>query len=99
MIDYAVRINDMEDLVLTIKHTSPGVVWFNVDRKNAKLLVLYVETGKWETIMYLFGHCFLMALLAHYEQDEDYEKCAGIIDAVHAHNRLANDSLPTMPTP
>lgn len=50
---------------------------------------------KWRQLMLVLGHPYLIFCLKFFEENEDYEDCAMIVNAIRFHNELCGDDLPT----
>ena len=67
-------------------------IFYNQDRKS---LIFYVTTEKYSSLMYVFGHRFLLLLLEFFEMKEMYEECEEIKKQILSHNELLNDNIST----
>ena len=90
----AVRI-----MVLEIRHRRPGAVKFVPDDGAIKSILLNVLTDNFSTIMYCYGHAFLLGMLELFEEAGNYEACRKMKDAVESHNVLFGECLVTKAEP
>ncbi len=82
-------------IVGQIKKKNPESVRFNVsDENNIRSIYFYIQAGNFDTLMYMFGHGFLIELLHYYEQEQEFETCAKIVERIKYHNELVHDNLP-----
>ena len=82
-------------LCYEIRVRNTDAVKFTIDDKCIESLTLYLTTHKYDTIMYLYGHGFLIELLKMYEECEKYEECQLIVCDIMTHNKIHNDNLKT----
>lgn len=82
-------------LIYEIRDRNPDAVKFVIDESTCKTVHFYLMTKKFDTIMYLFGHSFLLEIMKTLEQFEIYEGCAEIVKQIQEHNKLVNDNLKT----
>jgi hypothetical protein len=86
----AVRI-----MIYEIREKNPDAVKFVPKTNDVKSILLYLKTRKYDTIMYLYGHKFLLEILEMYETHENFEECAEIVKQIKAHNELTKDNIST----
>lgn len=84
----AVRI-----MIYEIRERNPSAVRFIPKTADVKSILLFLKTKKYDTIMYLYGHKFLLEIMNMYEECENYEECAEIKRQIERHNELLNDNL------
>lgn len=87
----AVRI-----MIYEIREQNPASVRFVVTPGDVKTILLYLKTKKYDTIMYLYGHPFLLEILKTFEKYENYEECNEIVKQINAHNDLFENKLKTI---
>ena len=88
--ELAVRI-----MVYEIREKNPAAVGFVVTPGDIKTILLYLKSKKYDTIMYLYGHPFLLEILKQFEAVENYEVCEEIVKQITAHNNLFENNLKT----
>lgn len=86
----AVRI-----MVYNIRDLNPDAVKFVPTPNDIKSILLYLKTRSYSTLMYVYGHKFLLEILNVFEEHENYEECANITAQINNHNRILQDSIPT----
>lgn len=82
-------------MIYEIRERNPEAVKFVPRTSDVKCILLHLKTKKYDTIMYLYGHKFLLEILAMYEEHENYEDCSEIVKQIKAHNELVNDNIST----
>ena len=82
-------------LVYEIRLRNPKAVKFIVNTSTVKSILLHLKTQKFDVLMYLYGHPFVIELLKILEEYEEYEMCAEIKRQIEEHNALVKDCLPT----
>jgi len=88
--DTAVRI-----MIYEIRERNPSAVKFTVTPGDVKTILLYLKTRKYDTIMYLYGHPFLLEILKMFEENENYEECSEIVKQIKEHNKLFENNIST----
>lgn len=73
------------------KDSIPGLI----TEKMVRHLALAVEFQNWDTVLYVYGLDFLLAILDFYEVNEDFERCNNVVAAIKAYNDMMGDNLPT----
>ena len=86
----AVRI-----MIYEIRENNPEAVRFVPRTNDVKSILLFLQTKKYDTIMYLYGYRFLLEILKMYEKYENYEQCDEIVKQIRIHNEMLNDNIPT----
>lgn len=82
-------------MIYEIRDKHPEAVKFIVTPENVKTVLLYLVTKKYDTIMYLFGHEFLLKIMNMYEGYENYEVCDDIVKQIQLHNTMFDENIPT----
>jgi len=82
-------------MVYEIREKHPDAVRFNPTPKDIKSILLYMQTRKYDKIMYMYGYKFLLKILELFEDVENYEECFQIVEQIRKHNNLINDNIPT----
>jgi len=86
----AVRI-----MIYEIRDKNPGLVPFVVTPELVKSMLFYLQTRKYDTIMYIYGYKFLLAIMHMFEEAENYEECQEILNQIEYHNKVLKDDIPT----
>ena len=86
----AVRI-----MIYEIRERNSNAVRFIPKTHDVKTILLLLHTKKYDTIMYLYSHAFLLEIMNMYEECENYEECDEIKKQIERHNKMLNDNLET----
>lgn len=82
-------------LIYNIRETNPDAVKFVVNESTVKSLLFALKIQSYDTILYSYGHLFLLELLKKFEELEKYEDCHLIITTILEHNKYTYDNLTT----
>jgi len=82
-------------LIYELRHRNPDCVKFLVDESMIKSILFALKIKSYDTILYSYGHKFLIELLKYFEELEKYEDCHFIKETILEHNKYANDNLTT----
>lgn len=82
-------------MVYEIRERNPDAVKFVPKTRDIKTILLNMQTRKYDTIMYLYGHKFLLEILKMFEENENYEECDHIVKQIKSHNEIIKDKIPT----
>jgi len=78
-----------------IRERHKEAVDFVVNEYVVKNLSFYLKIKRYDSIMYNFGHKFLLGILELFEEAENYEECEEIIKHIKEHNKLLEENIPT----
>jgi hypothetical protein len=82
-------------LLYEIRERNPNAIRFVISPSVVKTVLLHIVLKNFDTLMYIYGHQFLIELLKVYEEFEVYENCDEIKKQIELHNKLTNDKLKT----
>ena len=82
-------------MIYEIRESNPNAVRFVVTPRDVSTVLLYMKTQKYDTLMYLYGHPFLLEIMRIFESAENYEECAEIVKQIEAHNSLYENNITT----
>lgn len=82
-------------MIYEIREKNPDAVKFVPKTNDVRSILLYLKTRKYDSIMYLYGHQFLLEILEMFEMHENFEECAEIVKQITAHNELVKDNIST----
>jgi len=86
----AVRI-----MIYEIRERNPDAVKFVVTPTEVKTILFFLKIKKYDTLMYLYGHQFLIEIMKTFEAVENYEECVEIVKQIQAHNNYFKENIPT----
>lgn len=82
-------------LVDDIRERNPDAINFEVTPIDLVNIRLYIQLQKYDMLMYMYGHLFLLEVLNTFEAYEKYECCHEIVQQIRVHNARTNDRIPT----
>ena len=82
-------------MIYEIRESNPDAVKFVVKQQDVKRILFYLKIRKYDTLMYLYGHPFLLGILKMFEKYENYEQCEEIVKQIKAHNNLFENNITT----
>jgi hypothetical protein len=82
-------------MIYEIREKNPDSVKFVPTPGDVKSILLYMKTRNYNTIMYIYGHRFLLEILNMFEDHENFEECEEIVKQIKTHNEFLKDNLPT----
>ncbi len=67
----------------------------SMDNALAREIVMRIYKSDYFSILYICGHIPLLILLEYFQELEEFEVCAQIINTISEHNKLTKDNIPT----
>lgn len=62
---------------------------------NVRQASLYLDTHDYFILQLLFGHAFMIGILKYYEENEQYERCQKIKEAIEKINAITKQEFAT----
>ena len=78
-----------------IQKNHPDCIRHSMAGEDIERIAGYIKEERFEKIMYMFGHRYLLAILQCFTEQEKYELCNKIVKAINNHNATVNDKIPT----
>ena len=78
-----------------IQQNHPDCITHSLIGRDIERMAGYMKDSRFEKIMYLHGHKYLLAVLQYFTKQEKYELCSKIVKAINNHNAMVNDKIPT----
>lgn len=78
-----------------IQKKYPDCIRHSMTGENIENIARYMKEGRFQKIMYMFGHRYLLAILQCFTEQEKYELCDKIVKAINNHNQTVKDKIPT----
>ncbi len=73
----------------------PEAIKYVVDDEILKKVALYLETEKYDTLLFTLGILSYLAVIQYFTENEEYEKCQKMIDVIYRWNNKYDMELPT----
>ena len=86
---------EVSKMIEKIKARNPNAVTFAINDNTIKSILKSLTSEDFFSILYLYGHPFLMEILRIYEKRQKFESCVKIRKTVEEHNRNTKDNLST----
>ncbi len=67
----------------------------DMDTTLAREIVMRIYQCDYFSVLYICGHLHLIILIEYFQELEEFEVCASIIDTITEHNKITNDNIPT----
>lgn len=82
-------------MIYEIRARNPDAVRFAVTPGDVRSILLCMATERYDTVMYAYGHAFLLEVLRLHEECERYDACAEMKRQIERHNDAMGDDRPT----
>ena len=82
-------------LVYEIRLRNPNAVKFVPNTSAIKSILFHIKVRRFDTLMLLYSHAFVIELLKLYEEMEIFEVCAAIKTQIEDYNFHMHENLPT----
>lgn len=70
------------------------VIKVYITENDTQSIAFYIETKKYDTLLYLYGHQILLGMLEYFVTIEEYEICKCIVDGIKKFNKETNSKVP-----
>lgn len=63
--------------------------------KDIEIILEYIEKENYNQILFDYGEIYCLTILKMFEEKEEYETCAKIIEQIKTHNYVTNSNYKT----
>lgn len=68
----------------------------DMDTTLAREIVMRIYQCDYFSVLYICGHLYLIILIEYFQELEEFEVCAEIINTIKEHNKLTKENIPTI---
>ena len=86
-------MSEVDIIIKFVIDNNPDTIKFQVTPNDKIRIAECIGKKEFDTMMYLYGHGFLLEVLSYFEGIEEYEQCMAIKESIRNHNKRNKDNL------